>query len=196
MTILRPIFGATPIDPNEMDGLIPIHITTQNELNEWEQANIVDAQVWLNNKKLESNEILNATFIKNLHKKMFGKTWRWAGQLRKTDKNIGYHWHAIPMQLKQLFDDVNFQFLYKAYLVDEIAARLHHRLVFIHPFANGNGRLSRFVTDLFLLSHEQNVFTWGKVKFKDGDEVRKKYISALKAADKHDYTLLLDFVRA
>lgn len=195
MTFLRDIFGATPIDPNEIDGLIPEHITTQEELNEWEQANIVEAQLWLNNKQLITEEVLGQVFIKKLHQKMFGKTWRWAGKFRKTDKNIGCDWYTIPVSLEQLFDDVNFQLLHNTYVVDEIAVRFHHRLVAIHPFANGNGRLSRFITDLFLVSCKQKMFSWGMVSSEDEASIRKRYIRALKAADAHDYSLLLGFVK-
>lgn len=196
MPILRNILGTTPIDPNEAEELIPIHITTQAELNEWEQTNIIDAQLWLSNKQPKSSEILDQNFMRKLHKKMFGKTWNWAGKFRKTDKNIGIIWHTIPVQLKHLLEDVNFQILHKTYVLDEIATRFHHRLVFIHPFINGNGRWSRLITDTFLLSHKQKPFSWGKINFKNTDDARKQYIAALKLADKRDYSLLFDFMRS
>jgi Fic-DOC domain mobile mystery protein B len=196
MRYLRNIFGATPVCPDEIEGLIPIHITTQAELNEWEQSNIMDAQLWLHSNKLTTSKILEHGFIKKLHKKMFSKTWYWAGTFRKTDKNIGVEWRNISIMLKQLFDDVDFQLRAKSYLVDEIAARFHHRLVFIHPFVNGNGRLSRLITDQFLISQKEKPFSWGMLNFKDVDDIRKRYVLALRAADKYDYSLLLDFVRS
>lgn len=195
MTILRDIFGTTPIDPNEMDDLIPTHITTQAELNEWEQTNITDAQLWLNNRQFKLDEVLSQVFIKKLHQKMFDNTWRWAGKFRKTNKNIGVDWYAIPVQLKQLFEDVAFQVLHNAYSLDEVAARFHHRLVFVHPFVNGNGRLSRLMTDSFLLSNKQKIFSWGMTNLTNENSLRKQYITALKTADKQDYSLLIDFVR-
>lgn len=195
MNYLRNIFGTTPIDPDEMDSLIPTHIINQNELNEWEQTNITSAQLWINNKKLKPNDILNEIFVKKLHTKMFDKTWKWAGKFRKSNKNIGVDWHTIPIQLRQLLNDVSYQAKYDTYHIDEIAARFHHRLVFIHPFVNGNGRFSRLITDSFLLSHEQKTFSWGMASLKEEDALRKQYINALKAADKHDYSLLLKFIR-
>ena len=39
--------GATLIDPDEAEGLMPTHITTQNQLNEWEQSNILEAERWV-----------------------------------------------------------------------------------------------------------------------------------------------------
>lgn len=191
MTLFIITAGATLIDPNEMDELIPMHITTQAELNEWEQANIVEAKLWLSNKKFTADKILNQLFIKKLHQKMFIKTWSWAGKFRKTDKNIGCDWLLIPIQLKQLFDDIEFQLLHRTYTIDEIAARFHHRLVSIHPFVNGNGRFSRLATDLLLSSQEQKIFSWGEKE----KSARDKYLQALRAADARNYLPLLNFVR-
>ena len=38
--------GATPIDPDEAAAIVPRHISTQSELNAWEEANIVTAEGW------------------------------------------------------------------------------------------------------------------------------------------------------
>lgn len=191
---IKSAVGTTPVDPDEMEGLMPLHITTQEELNEWEQSNIVDAQLWLSSRHLTARQMLTLNFIKKLHKEMFNRTWRWAGVFRKTNKNIGVDWHTISVQLHQLFDDVNFQLENESYLIDEIAVRFHHRLVFIHPFANGNGRFSRLITDMFLLANGREKFSWGGASI-SGDKIRVMYIKALRAADIYDYRLLLEFVR-
>lgn len=188
------IISAIFIDPNEIEGLIPQHITTQAELNEWEQANIIQAKLWFGNKQFKPEQILDQSFLKKLHQKMFGKTWQWAGKFRKTDKNIGCDWHEVPIRLKQLFDDVNFQLTHTTYPIDEIAVRFHHRLVYVHPFANGNGRLSRFITDLLLLACKQKMFSWGGAN--NRADIREQYIKALRAADKYDYLPLMQFVRS
>lgn len=195
MELLRNTFGTTLLDPNEIDGLLPEHITTQNELNEWEQSNILEAKLWLNNKRITTQEILGQLFIRNLHRKMFGKTWGWAGEFRKSNKNIGCEWFVVSTSLKQLFDDIFFQILHETYSLDEIATRFHHRVVYIHPFPNGNGRLARIVTDLLLVSHKHKAFSWGKNSPHSKEDIRKQYITALKAADKSDYSLLINFVR-
>lgn len=215
--------GATPLDPNESTGLIPDHITTQADLNEWEQANILEAETWLmthfiyhllpigyniptwgygtsNNGKSSGNilnveRLLSIDFIQQVHKKMFDKTWRWAGKFRRSDKNIGVDWLIIPVKIKELADDIIYQITHHTYEIDEIAARLHHRLVAIHPFSNGNGRHSRCITDIFLRIHNQPLFSWGQKNFYDSSPVREKYISALRSADKYDYHELLIFVR-
>ena len=92
--------GATPIDPDETTGLRLTHITTRGELDRWEQDNIVAALVWLD--KVKPTDILNEQFVKQLHRRMFGNVWRWAGDFRQSDKNIGGLWHQVPANLKNL----------------------------------------------------------------------------------------------
>lgn len=187
--------GATPLDPDEMNCLIPKHITTQGELNEWEANNILKAEGWL---FITSNQrnFLTIDFAKLLHKKMFDDTWRWAGIFRSTAKNIGVEQSKITTELKNLFDNVAYQIDKNSYPIDEIAYRFHHKLVWIHPFPNGNGRHARIMTDILLLHADYPRFTWGKQKLGAEDPTRKKYISALRDADKHNYDALASFVRS
>lgn len=183
--------GATPLTPDEVYNLIPKHLTTQKELNEWEQFNIVRAEIWAvgSNKK----NTLTIEFAKTLHKKMFNKTWSWAGVFRKTQTNIGVDAIYIPQQLKMIFDDVEFWLANDIYDLREIAIRLHHRLVFVHPFPNGNGRFSRLFADLMLRHSNEPSFTWGSFSLEEDSIMRKQYISALKEADIGDYQKLIAF---
>lgn len=190
------VWGATKLDADEAQGLIPIHITTQAELNTWEQANILSAENWLSRQKLGTAELLTPIFLQKLHRLMFKQTWRWAGQYRKTDKNIGVDWRTIAVELKLLFDDVLFQISVQSYSVDEIATRFHHRLVWIHPFVNGNGRHARLMTDQLLITLNATRFSWGAAQLYKPTSVRKQYINALRAADKKNYSDLLAFVRS
>ncbi len=133
--------------------------------------------------------------MQTLHKRMFGDTWRWAGEIRKTEKNVGVAPENIEVELKKLCDDVQAQLKDKAWNIDEIAARFHHRLVYIHPFPNGNGRFARTMTDLLLVQNGADRFTWGKANLNSDGEARDRYISALRAADAKNYASLFDFVR-
>ena len=99
--------GVTPIDPDEIAGLIPTHITTQGELNEWEQTNILQGLKWALRQK--RRELLDEGFVRDLHQHMLGQTWKWAGQFRKSDKNIGVDWLQVPTQLRNLLEDVKVQ---------------------------------------------------------------------------------------
>lgn len=187
--------GATPLDPDEISGLIPKHITTQSQLNEWEQVNILEAEKWTSHQKFKGSQITTIEFIKKLHQRMFSKTWRWAGQFRKSNKNIGVDWLSISVDLRVLIDDARYQLENKTYPMNEFAARFHHRLVAIYPFANGNGRHARLMADIILLSQGEERFSWGRSENLAGlSPARERYIAALRAADKKNCTLLLDFV--
>lgn len=187
---------ATPLDPDEADGLIPSHIATRGQLNEWEQQNILEGERWAFSRKHPN--LLTDGFVRQLHRRMFGKTWKWAGKYRTTEKNIGIDPRHIPPRLVELLHDVQTQIAHRAYPPDEIAARFHHRLVWIHPFPNGNGRVSRTMTDLLLESQGAESFSWGgeNIDLVGAGEIRDRYINALRAADEGDYRQLLAFVRS
>jgi Fic-DOC domain mobile mystery protein B len=185
--------GATPLDADELASLIPGHITTQGELNEWEQLNIVQGEAWA---RKQRKEILNEAFVRQLHRQMFGETWQWAGSFRKYDKNIGVDWLNVGVELKNLLDDVRYQVEHATYSPDEIAVRFHHRLVVIHPFPNGNGRHARMMADLLAVRLGQPGFTWGSRNLIDATDTRQDYIAALQAADARDYAPLLAFARS
>lgn len=185
--------ASTPLTEEEREQLIPSHITLREELNATEEANILKAESWAFKRK---RDVLSEKFLKKLHKEMFGDVWRWAGSFRQTGRNIGVDAYRIPFDLRQLLDDCQYWVAHNTYEPDEIAARFSHRLVFIHPFPNGNGRHSRTAADLLLASMGQERFTWGRANLVDAGQTRAQYIAALHAADNHDYAPLLAFVRS
>ena len=191
MDIFEADDNSTPLTAEEKNGLKLKWITLRSELNEAEARNIAQAQLWLaSNKK---KDVCSDTFLRNLHKKMFCDVWVWAGEYRITERNIGVAPYQIPMKLMQLFDDLNFWIDNKTYSNHEIAVRLHHKLVQIHPFPNGNGRVSRLMADFVLQKLEEKTLYWGDTNLVDVSEVRRKYIDALRKADAGDYTDLLNF---
>ncbi len=185
--------GATPLDADELANLIPRHITTQSELNEWEQLNILQGEAWA---RKQRKDTLDVDFVRQLHREMFGETWRWAGEFRKSDKNIGVDWLKIGVELRQLLDDVRYQIDHATYAPDETAVRFHHRLVVIHPFPNGNGRHARLMADLLVERLSQPRFTWGSRSLVDTTDTRQRYIAALQAADARNYAPLIAFARS
>jgi Fic-DOC domain mobile mystery protein B len=188
-------FGATPLDPDEIDGLKLRHISTRAELDRWEQENIQEALSWLHRRR--KSDILAEGFLCQLHQQMFGKVWKWSGEFRRTNKNIGIEWPYISTHLRQLLDDVRAWIEHSTYPPDEIAYRLHHKLVWIHLFPNGNGRHARLIADVLLEEvFSQEAFTWGSANIADAGNTRKLYIDALRAADDHDYSRLSNFVRS
>lgn len=187
--------GATPLDPDLMAALIP-DLSTQGELNEFEAQNIAEALRWALRSRTLKRDLLTRSGLMLLHKRMFDQTWRWAGKFRTTDTNIGVSWHQVPTMLQNLCDDTQYQLENAVYDWDELAARFHHRLVWIHPFPNGNGRHARLATDLLLAYYQQPIFTWGSVSLITDNTTRQKYLSSLRAADAGEFTLLLRFVRS
>jgi Fic-DOC domain mobile mystery protein B len=186
--------GATPLDEDELSDLIPEHVTTQTQLNELEQANIARSDNWTS--KTSIKVVADETFLRRLHKEMFGDVWKWAGNFRKTEKTIGVAPDQIAIRLRDLCNDVRAWVEHSTYSPDEIAARFHHRLVYIHPFVNGNGRHARIAADLLLEKNlHQAKFTWGNTNLNRTGEARERYINALKAADDHDYGPLFNFIR-
>jgi Fic-DOC domain mobile mystery protein B len=184
--------GATPIDLDEAAGLIPAHLTLQRELNEYEEANILEATEWLYARR--RGNPLDERFIHDVHRRMFGQTWKWAGKPRRSDKNIGGSWFEVPVRLRQMFGDVRAQIEHDAYSPKEIAARYHHRLVAIHVYPNGNGRHARFMADLLLTELGGQRFEWGRGSLVAANELRARYIAALRAADAGDCRPLLQFL--
>lgn len=188
--------GSTPLEPEELEQLIPLHITTMAQLNEAEQLNIAAANLWVFSQ--HRSNVLTNRFVKLLHKKMLSDVWRWAGEFRQRAVNIGgVEACDIMVRLHQLFDDCNYWSKEKTFDQIEIAARLHHGLTVIHPFPNGNGRHARIMTDAYLKNVNQPMFSWGKgVDLIQPGEARMQYLKALRAADEHDIQPLIDFARS
>lgn len=184
--------NATPVE--DASGLIPTHITTKEQLNEWEVNNILKAAEKYLTKRLK--RIITVDFIKKVHKDMFDDTWEWAGQFRKKDLSIGVDWHKIQIEVKKLADDIEFWGKGKSDLnIFEQSIRMHHRLVKIHPFLNGNGRHARMIADIFLFSCSHKMPIWPSHEIISSTDIRKRYISALNKADKNDYHPLEKFTK-
>ncbi len=187
--------GATPLSPEDLEGLVPRHVTTRRQLDEFEEANILQCRVWLLRKK-KALDPLDFVDLTSLHRRMFGKTWKWAGTLRMRESNIGIAPDQVANRLRQLLDNTAHELSTTAANVDDVAVRYHHRLVSIHPFPNGNGRHSRLATDLFLKTRGLEPFSWGGAALVDSGPVRERYIDALRAADAGDDRPLHAFVRS
>ncbi|NEW78412.1 MAG: mobile mystery protein B [Gelidibacter sp.] len=191
------IDGQTPLDEEENDGLIIKSISTQQELDEFEQQNIEKAIQWMFNRKLNKEQLLSEKYIKNLHKKMYGDVWNWAGKFRQSEKNIGVISYLIPTSLKQLLDDCLFWIENNKYSEEEIAIRFKHRLVSIHCFSNGNGRHSRLMADLIMEKlFKKSFFTWGGSSLVKESNARENYIKAVKLADINKIEPLISFAKS
>ncbi|HYF70702.1 MAG TPA: mobile mystery protein B [Ohtaekwangia sp.] len=188
--------GQTPLDEDEADGLLIPTIATHGELDEFEQQNIEQAIQWTLERKFKQGQVLQGDFVKDVHRKMFGDVWAWAGVFRKTNKNIGIDYWKVETELQYLMDDITYWINNKTYAPDEISIRFKHRIVSIHCFPNGNGRHSRLMADIIIEDlFKLPVFTWGASKFQNSGDARTTYLAALKTADAGNIEPLISFAR-
>ena len=188
--------GNTPLSPEEQGDLIP-DLSTKEELNEWERQNIIEAYAWVfERRNLRRNDPLTEPYVRELHRHMFDQTWKWAGDYRSTEKNIGIAHYQIREALAALLGDARYWLEHQTFPADEVAVRFHHRLVWIHPFANGNGRHARVMADILVQRQGRPAFTWGGASIVQAGEFRSRYIQALRAADDSDLRPILKFARS
>ncbi len=139
-------------------------------------------------KKHTVSEIL----IKNLHQIILQETDKeWAGRYRNANVIIGGADHTppdalqVPNMMRDLITWLNSQ---KNKLnIIELSALLHHKLVYIHPFFDGNGRTARLTMNLFLMQAGYPLVVILKTD-------RKKYYDVLDKADKGKYEPLVKFI--
>ncbi len=187
---------ATPLTPDERDGLRQSWITHRRDLNEAEEDNVLRGAIWARRRRdRRPADLLDETFVRALHKQMLGRVWRWAGSYRRTERNLGIEAYRIPVEIAMLLDDARYWLEHGTFVPDELAVRLHHRLVAIHPFPNGNGRHARLMADVLIERLGQPAFSWGSGRIAETGAPRGSYIAALRAADAHDIAPLLLFAR-
>lgn len=192
----RPV-GATP--GGDISGLMLGHLSTPAARNAAEAEAIsraYDKHVFRARRKKREVEWLTDDFIRKVHADMFGTIWEWGGQYRQTKLNIGVEPHLIREQIKLLTGDFfSWNETNSTMPVVEIAAHLQHRLTYVHPFINGNGRHARLITDIFLYSRQYPIPQWPQIQLMaQGNEIRDQYIKAMKNADEGDITLLIQFI--
>ncbi|HTA12247.1 MAG TPA: mobile mystery protein B [Solirubrobacteraceae bacterium] len=191
--------GATPLEPEDLEGLIPDFVAIRADLNQVEFENIAKALPWAQRqaRTLGPDRILEYGFVLTLHRRMFGDVWKWAGRQRQRVTNIGVEPFLIATQSRLLLDDARLWHTQSIFDPDALAARIHCRLVSVHPFPNGNGRCTRLMADLYLASIGAEPFSWGGASLDQDGTSRKAYISALiKASASDDYDDLIRFARA
>ncbi|WP_189168898.1 mobile mystery protein B [Pilimelia anulata] len=191
--------GATPLELDDIEGLRPSWVTTLGDLNEAEAENVLRGRMWAAGRRAKW-WYLDEAALRDLHRRLFGEVWRWAGELRRRQTNIGIEPYLIAPALRDLRDDLRVQVGLDrdggpALPVDELVIRYHHRLVVIHPFRNGNGRLSRLAADLLMADLGGPALTWGGTDLVAPSTLRGEYLAALRRADGGDFASLLTFAR-
>jgi Fic-DOC domain mobile mystery protein B len=191
--------GNTPIRREEAEQLIP-RISTMGELNEYEALNILRAKDWaFDSRTMKLTNPLDESYVRELHQRMFGEVWKWAGTYRKHEVSVGCDPREITHRLAQLLGNAQYWLDKNTFPVDESLIRFHHQLVKIHPFANGNGRQARMITDVLAVKYGRTEFSWGSghALVQEGG-ARTQYLAALRALDANDNDVkaLLVFARS
>lgn len=191
MTIWTPIPGETPLE--DLSGFKHIKSfphPTRAIVNELEAKNILKATMkYLAKRPAKKSAPFDYSWLLKLHKEMFGDVWGWAGEFRTTAKSIG----VAPVQIREELA-IMLQFLHQ-WEEDgldpiEIATRLHHKAVYIHPFENGNGRWSRMLANVWLKLHGHSPTLWPS-NLDDETNIRDKYLAAVREADQHIFEPLI-----
>lgn len=189
--------GQSPLDDEELDCLKVTSVSTRQELDELEQLNIEQAIKWIIHRRFSKEKILEESFIKEIHERMFGDVWTWAGTFRQSNKNIGVDWTYIHVELRTLLDDTKYWIENSTFVPDELAIRFKHRLVKIHCFPNGNGRHSRLMGDILIEKVlSRKIFSWMNSNLVLPGDARKEYLAAIREADNGVYKRLMKFARS
>ena len=190
--------GQTPLGEEEKEHLIPT-VLTREDLDRLEQENILEARRWVMRESVlaPKRDIFTEKFILSFHKRMYGRVWKWAGQYRKSNKNIGVDYLRIRTELRNLLDDAAYWLEHNTHGITELAVIFHHRLVKIHLFPNGNGRHARLLADVIVAKYGGEKLTWGGGADLTAHEgVRKLYVAALREADAGSYDSLILFAKS
>ena len=194
---LEPKKGDTLLSPEELDMLIPKHVTIRAQLDEVEQANIEEGLVWLlSQRNITAEKLFSKEFQDKLHIKMLGQVWEWAGKTRTRETNIGVMPHQIEIERKKLNDDAVFWCEATVMTPKELAITFHHKLIQIHCYPNGNGRHGRIMADLIVEKlYEMKRLDWITEDMLHEGEARDIYIDAMKSADDNSYKLLFGLIK-
>ena len=190
----------TPLTEEVLEGLIPSWVTTRADFNEVEARNAVAGYDWIRSTRPTAGEILTTDFVQELHLRMFGEVWRWAGTYRRTETNIGVDWWTISVAVMRLVDDFSHRLgcgaSGESAEIDLVCVEYHHRMVKIHPFPNGNGRHARACGDALAMALDRPAFSWGRASIVTDKLTRSSYIGAIRNADEGDLETLRSFARS
>jgi len=148
----------------------------------------------------EKKTKITPELIQDIHKEAFGFIFlEWAGKFRTIDVTVGEyeppHYSKIAIMVRNLCDDLEERLKYipspkneEGFLAEVISllAWFQHHFVWIHPFKDYNGRVTRLLTNLLALNLGLPAL---EIKAETGQD-RQRYIKAMKAADEHNLSKL------
>lgn len=160
-------------EPIRKDDLYDLEQLIQDEVADDLVAEIVDGALTI-------SELLTDHFVRELHRRLYGPVWEWGGRQRSRESNIGIAPQRIAVELRHSLDDLRYQWEHATGVTPRyLGIAAHAALVHIHPFVDGNGRLTRLLADLlFLAAQDESVLAY------DWEIDRRTYIRLLGEYDR------------
>lgn len=160
---VAPGYGETPLDPEEADALTAQARAllgddpTKADLYEAEQAVLAEVSEHFLDEVADGalglDEILSDYFLRDLHRKLYGDFWTWAGRFRIRELNIGIAPEQIAAALRTWLENARYRWEHTGdWTPREFGIAVHAETVRIHPFIDGNGRTTRLLADLAFLA--------------------------------------------
>jgi fido (protein-threonine AMPylation protein) len=170
-------YEETPVSPDDAVAFVDgVSFTTKAEVDAAEDAALTavltDLLTELDDGRLTVQDLLGHGTLESLHEAAFERIWQWAGQIRRLEVSVGVPPEQIREQLRATQGDL--QYLYGVLPPREFAMTVHWRLVRVHPFVDGNGRITRLYADAMLFASTGAVFDW---------RAGAEYYAALREAD-------------
>jgi len=196
-----PSYGETPLPHEELAALLAEVVEVLD--NPITRADVYDLEQGLQDEvsgdlmpaaidgSLSLDELLSDSFVRNLHTRLYGPIWNWAGRWRQTEVNIGVAPGQIAVELRTTLDTIRYRWEHTDdWSPRELGITTHAEAVRIHPFTDGNGRTTRLLADLLFAAAQdpsERQYDWNVDK--------QRYIELLRAFDRHrDARDLADFV--
>jgi fido (protein-threonine AMPylation protein) len=198
---LTPGYGQTPLPHDELAALLPEVVVVLSE--PVTRAAVYDLEQGLQDRvadelmpaaiddSLPLDEILSDYFVRDLHVRLFGPVWNWAGRWRRTEVNIGVAPERIAVELRNALDAIDYRWDHTDdWTHRQLGIVVHAETVRIHPFADGNGRTTRLLADLVFAAVQDPT----EVQY-EWDLDKTRYIELLRAYDQNpDVADLATFV--
>ena len=162
---------------NKLDITIPIEIDLI-------ELKLLDQLTELLIDELDSNQLITIVELRNWHRRWLGNVYSWAGEFRTVNMGKGEFQFAAAHLIPKLMLDFETKFLTPLQSKPEMKdielinslANIHIEFILIHPFREGNGRLSRLLAMIMALQAGRPIldFSWM-------DANKEQYFSAVQA---------------
>jgi fido (protein-threonine AMPylation protein) len=198
----EPDYGKTLITEEERDALTdparelldePIRKAELYNLEQRIQTEVTDQLLArISTGDLDVQDILTDHFVRDLHRRLYGPVWEWGGRQRARETNIGIAPERIAVEMRNSLDNLRWQWEHATGMTPRwLGIAAHAALVHIHPFIDGNGRVTRLVADLVYIAAQEDEPLMGY----DWEVDRKAYIRMLGEYDMtRNPTALAEFV--